>query len=840
MRLRFVFKHAARELKANWKKNIFFTLSIFLGVAALVSVNSFSDNLKVSVEQQSKKLKGSDLSFSSTIPFTDSLNVISDSLVKVGMEKSTLTQFMSMVLNPKNDNSRLVQVKSISGNYPWYGELITEPADAWKTFQSGQNAILDDVLKIQLDIQLGDSIKLGETYFKVAGFLKKMPGESSFGFSGMGAKIYFPLQYLQSTNLVQIGSRIRYNYEYKATPTQDIAVLGDTLKSKIKSKDVRISTYLEREQQLGKSIDQVGNFLGLISMIALLLGGVGIASSINVYVRNKLDTIAILRCLGATAPEVTLAYLIISLAIGLFGILLGIFTGIGIQVLIPTMFAQFLPVELEFFISWNAVLQGLLVGVVITILFALFPLIKILKVSPLNALRRDVSSTIQSGSMKWLMTGLTVLFIGIILLLAISQAGSVQIGIFFTVGIFVALGVLFLIAWMTVKVTKLLRLKKLDYIIRQGISNLYRPNNQTVTLILALGFGVFLILTVYQVQNSLLSQMFEGNAQNRPNMVLFDIQKSQYAKLDSIFKTDKIDYTGLFPIIPARITSVNGGNPFGKADSARPFPVRREYQITYKSTLAHTEEVVSGKWFDETDKTPEASLEEGLARNLKINLGDTLNLNVLGVEKDVKVTSFRKVNWAGMNPNFMIVIKPGLLESAPQTFVTSVRINKPEDRVLFQRKIVKAFPNVMAIDLTVIIETVDSVLDKIGLIIRFMGIFSILTGLIVVIGAIANGRYQRLKESALLRTLGGTKRVILSIFSVEFLALGILSAFTGALLAYVSSKLLVEEVFQLTFFAGQIGFSIGIVSTVAIMLLLGWIINGSLLSKKPLEVLREE
>ena len=843
MRLGFVYKHAVRELKANWKKNIFYTLSIFLGIAALVSVNSFSDNLKISVEMQSKSLKGSDLSFSSSIPFKDSVNVIADSLQLLGMERSNLSQFLSMVLNPKNDNTRLVQAKAISGGFPWYGELITEPNNAWTEFQKGQNVILDDALRYQLNIAVGDSVKLGDVMFKVQGFLKKMPGENSFGFGGgIGSKIYFPAQYLKATNLIQPGSRVTYSYEFKAFPGQDIKTLQDTLKSQIKGRDVRISSYLIREQQLGEAIERVGNFLGLISMISLLLGGVGIASSINVYIRNKIDTISILRCLGATGSEVALSYLIVSLSIGMFGILLGVLTGIGIQFLLPSFLSGFLPVELEVFISFKAVFEGIVTGLIITVLFALFPLLKVLRVSPLNALRRDMSNTIQSGSMIWLFSALGILFVGVIGYMAVIQAGSIPMGIAFTAGIFTALLVLFFIAWLIVRFTKRLRIRSFPYVFRQGISNLHRPNNQTVTLVLALGFGIFLILTVFQVQKSLLDQLNMGEVGNRPNMILFDIQKSQRDKVDTLLRKENLSKATLYPIVPTRITGVNGKNPFAKSDSTRLTPMRREYQLTYKWELSKTEEIAEGKWFDPaTGPTgDEASLDIQFAQNLKAKIGDTLNLDILGIRKDVIITSLRKVNWAGMNPNFFVVVKPGLLESAPQTFATAVRIEKPEDRSKFQRKIVGVFPNIMALDLTIIIETVESVLGKINLIIQFMGFFCILTGLIVVIGAIANGRFQRIREAALLRTLGGIKKVIQSIFSVEFVALGTLSALTGAVLAYFSSWLLIEQVFQIDYSFSIIGFFVGVGLTVVVMLLLGWLINGSMFRKKPLEVLREE
>ncbi|NUQ82654.1 MAG: ABC transporter permease [Bacteroidetes bacterium] len=841
MRLHFIRKLAVEEFRSQKSRIGFLVLSVFLGVAALVAVSSFSDNLKESVELQSRKLKGSDLSFSANREFPDSLSQVFDSLRSAGMEESRITQFLSMAINPEDMNSRLVQVRAMSGGYPWYGDVVTEPADAWSTFQDGKKAVADESLRFQLGLEPGDSIKIGQAKFAIAGFVKKMAGDAGFGF-GVSARVYLPDRYLPETGLIQYGSRVRYISEWKGVPGQDIAALTNRMENQWREADIRVSSYLSREQRLGENIDRVGTFLGLVSLIALLLGGIGVASSINVYIRQKMDTVAILRCLGATGPEVATIYLSVSLMMASAGIIAGVLAGIGIQFLIPLAIQSYLPVELVTTLSWPAILKGILTGLVVTVTFSLFPLSRLLLVSPLHALRRDVAP---AGSLRRsrLMTAIvSVLFLGTLWTMSVIHAGSLLIGSVFLAGILLVLGVLYLMSLVIVRGARLLRIRQFSYPVRQSVSNLFRPNNQTVTLVLALGFGVFLLLTIYQLQKGLLDEITFSDAGSRPNLILFDIQKSQVEPLTALLDSTQWSYTTPLPLIPARVSSINSVSARSLTDSVGRSGPRGEFMATYRWDLLSTETITDGAWWTagNNDQTPEVSLEVMYARRLGLKIGDQVELEILGARRSFTLTSMREVNWIGMSPNFMVVVKPGSLEQAPQTFLTSLHIDGVETRSDFQRKLAARFPNIMAIDLTLVIETVDSVLDKIGLVIRFMGLFSILTGLIVVAGAISNGKLHRIRETALLRTLGAVKSVIRQIFTLEFIILGALASVTGLGLSVLASQLILREVFSI---AAAIPFTLignGLLITILLMTGAGWLINGNLFRLKPLEVLRQD
>lgn len=843
MRWQFIFRFAFRELKANKRKTISFILSIFLGIAGLVAVNSFSDNLKTSVILQSKSLKGSDISLTSNFPFDSLTTFLSDSLVNIGMQRSTQTQFLSMVMNTKNKNVRLIQAIAMSGDFPFYGESVTEPNNAWKTFQASGTAVIDDALRYQLNIEINDSIKIGELTLPVSGFVKKIPGNNSMGFAGgFAAKVYFPEKYLTRTNLIKQGSRVTYQHDFKSFEQQDIIALQDSLINRFKKSNITVGSYLLKEQQLSTAIESVGNFLGLISFISLLLGGIGVASSINVLIRSKVDTIAVVRCLGATGKEVLFSYLILCLSIGSIGIFLGVIFGVLIQYAIPLAFSDLLPFDVSVSVSIRAIIEAIVTGFIIIIIFSIFPLVRVNYVSPLNTLRRDTPSNNLTQSLLLPYSILSVIFLFTLAYLAVSQSGQLQIGIFFSLAILTTLGVLFFVAWLFVKLLKTLRINSIPYIIRQGISNLFRPNNQTLTLVLTLGFGVFSISTILQVQKNLLDEFSFGDSENRPNMILFDVQKSQREKLDSLLLAENISHTPLYPLIQTRVLGVNGKNPFSKSDSSSSFRRGQEVRATYKWNLANTESVVQGNWFDPkvNSSHEEASLDEQFAKSYKAKIGDTLNVEVSGIKKDIIVTSVRKVNWMGFNPNFRLVFKPGWLDSAPQTIMAAVQIPEQQQRINFQKQVVKFFPNIMVIDISLVIQTIYTVLDTVNMIIEFIGLFATLTGLIVIIGAVSNGRFQRIRESALLRTLGAVKFKIQSIFTVEFLSLGLVAAITGISLSIISSWLLIEKLFKLTFRLNLTLYAIIFFATLILMFVLGWLLNSTILKKKPLEVLRDE
>ncbi|HXF95336.1 MAG TPA: FtsX-like permease family protein, partial [Gemmatimonadales bacterium] len=335
-----------------------------------------------------------------------------------------------------------------------------------------------------------------------------------------------------------------------------------------------------------------------------------------------------------------------------------------------------------------------------------------------------------------------------------------------------------------------------SYVIRQGVANLFRPENQTIPVTLAIGFGVFLVATLYVVQRNLVEQFALAAAPHRPNLVLFDVQVDQRDGVAALLRERGAPPGELTPIVPARIARVNG-RP-AESLPAR-WAVRREYRNTYRDTLVESEQLLEGAWWTDqrgSGAPARISLEEEVAAELDVGVGDRITWNVQGLEVETRIASIRRVAWARFQPNFFVVFEPGVLERAPQTFVMLTRVDDPTRRAELQRDVVLAYPNVSALDLTLIQRALDGVLRSAALAIRFMALFSIGAGLVILIGALAASRFQRLREAVLLKTLGATGAQVRRIMLTEYVAWGSLAALVGVLLAGAAGWALVTLLFQ--------------------------------------------
>jgi putative ABC transport system permease protein len=432
--------------------------------------------------------------------------------------------------------------------------------------------------------------------------------------------------------------------------------------------------------------------------------------------------------------------------------------------------------------------------------------------------------------------------LGGIVLISIWQAPSVGVGLAFAGAVFVTTGVLWAAARILMAAVRRYFPARASYVIRQGVANLFRPENQTVPVTLAIGFGVFLIATLYVVQRNLVSQFALDASPDRPNLVLFDIQVDQKDGVGEILRRHGggAPEGGVTPIVPARIARVNGR----PADSLRTrWAARREYRNTYRDTLVEGEELVSGVWWQgprhlTPDTYPRISIEEEVAAELGVGVGDRITWNVQGVEIETQIASVRRVVWARFQPNFFVVFEPGVLEQAPQTFVTLTRIDHPTRRAELQRDMVLAYPNVSALDLTLVQRALDGVLASVSLAVRFMALFSIGAGLVILIGALAASRFQRLREAVLLKTMGATGGQVRRIMLTEYVAWGSLAAFVGVLLAGVAGWALVTFLFESTYRVPVLELAGVWILVCALTAAVGFANSGSVLRGTPLAVLR--
>jgi putative ABC transport system permease protein len=840
----FIWKMAWRDSRSSRRRLLLFSVSITLGIAALVGIGSFRHSLAKAIDDQARSLIGADLVVSSTRAFRPEDEQL---LHSIGEPQAREVRFATMASFPKSNGTRLANVRALGGDFPFYGTMETVPSNAAKEFRTGGQALVEESLLLQFQAQAGDPIKIGETQFIIAGSLKKMPGEASSAGS-FAPRVYIPLQNLADTQLLKTGSIARYRAYVKFPENTNVESRIEMLGPRIKQLGMDYDTVAQRKRDLGSSLENLYRFLNLVGFISLLLGAVGVASAIQAHLQQKTKTGAILRCLGLSAAGTVSIYLIQTAAMGLFGAGFGALLGVALQRIFPRILMSFLPLAISTSIAWQPIFAGIFTGFIICILFALPPLLRFRRLSPLRVFRAAMQ--VEAGSRRrdpvlWLVYALIVAGITGF---SISQTDTVMRGVVFAAVLFVAVGVFAGVAKLLIIGIKKFFPHRWSFVLRQGLANLYRPNNRTLLLTLALGLGTFLLLNLYLTREVLLTQFSSLGAKNQPNIFFFDIQPDQRAGVAETVRASGMPVIQEAPIVTMRLTEVKGRRTAEiLLDPQRTTPeweLEREYRTTYREQLTDTEKISAGEWIGRVEYKPgdqvPISLDADIAKDLGIKIGDELVFDVQGIQIKTKLASTRIVDWKRFQTNFFVVFPVGVLENAPTFHVLVSRVATPADSAKLQNAIVAKYPNVSAIDLTSVIQTVDSILGKVALVIRVMSLFTVGAGLIVLASTIWSGRYQRLQESILLRTLGASRLQIWKILCAEYFLLGLFASITGIVLAVGASWGLAKFVFKLGYAPSLWPLFVAAGAVSLLTVAVGLIASRGVGSAPPLEILRAE
>jgi len=840
---RWTFKMAWRDSRPNRKRLFLFVTSILLGIAAIISIGSFGVNLNQAIDNESKTLLGADLLFASTQPFPAEIEAIADS-IRGAQAREYL--FSSMAFFPKNEATRLVQVRAVAGAYPFYGAMETEPMSAAQTYQSDRFALVDQTLLLQYDAQPGDTIQIGQTSFQVAGKILKIPNQPSIS-SSLSPRVYLPAKYLDEMNVLERGSRVTRHIYFKMTGEDAPKTIAATYKSLFEKHLIRVETVETRKERISATLDDLYRFLNLVGFVALVLGSVGIASSVHVYAKQKASDVAVLRCLGATAGAAFSVYLLQVIAMTAIGSILGALLGVLVQVALPMILADFLPVPVKPFLVWTEIFKGATVGFIISILFALLPMAGVRKVSPLGAIRAEY----EQANPIYRDRARILIFIAIALSVtgyAILQTADFQQGLYFSGGLLLAFLALAGVAKTLTYSARRFFPAAWPYIWRQGLSNLFRPNNQTLALMVVIGLGAFLITTLYLTHETLLGKVTFMAEDNRPNLLLYDIQPDQKEAVGKMIREHGLPILQEAAMVTMRPQQVVGEEVEDILQDSTQLERHRilkwEFRATYRDSLFDSEKILRGEWIgkihDPNVTVFPVSMEESAVKMFAIELGDTLVWNVQGTPVKSWLASVRKVDWQRIQANFMVVFPVGVLDDAPQIFIAATRVNSTEISAKLQREVVKAFPNVSIIDIELVLQTIDTLLGNVAFAIRFMAMFSIFTGLVVLVSAVIMSRFQRIEESVLLRTLGASRRQVRQIMLIEYFFMGGFSALAGLALAYFCGWALAYFVFDAVFVPGLMPFLAVSLVIVLLTLLIGTLNSRGMLDRPPLEVLRAE
>jgi putative ABC transport system permease protein len=821
--------------------------SIMLGVAGLVAIDSLASNATSGVHDQARSLVGGDVALSPRDTLPHDVSRVLDSLAAHGTGVATQTSFVSMASGGTASALRLVQVRAVTPGYPFFGGIRTEPIAAWSALHAGRNVVVDAAVLSGLGIRVGDSLALGGVHFAVTGIIRDVASDVAIT-TTLGPRVYIPASYLEATHLLVAGSRSQRDIVLRLPPSLGEESFASRFGPSFGKAGVRIRTAEQNANRVSDTIEYLRNFLALVGLIALLLGGIGVASGVRAFVLRKIDTVAVLRCLGATGPQVLLIYVTQAAVLGLVGAMIGAAGGVVLQFVLGSAVGRYLPAGMSIALAPAPIAFGVLTGVWVALVCALQPLLSLRRVSPLQALRREDDSIALGVGADWAPRLVGLLMVASLAFVTVARARRWQEGIAFAFGILVVMGALWIAAAMLSRVARAVVRPFWPFPLRHGVASLHRPGNQTRAVVVSLGFGVFLVGTLYQTQSSLLAVMSDRLAQLHANVVFFDIQSDQASGVDASLARHHASVLTRIPIMTVRIGAINGrsladimadtsrdargvggrggrgrqggdGGDFGNPRRA----AGREWRASYSDTLGASETIVAGAWFGRAPKgVGEVSLDSAAATRLRVKVGDAITWQLQGVPIATRVTSLRAVDRTQLQPAFQVLFPSALVRGAPMQF--AVLANALPDSVpVIQRDVVGQFANVSTVDLSLVEATITAVLVKIHAAIQGLTTMCVVLAIPVLFSAVAATRRERLREAVLLKVLGATRRQVGRMLVTEYLVVGTLGSLVGIVLSGLAAWSITHFVFKVPFAGaplaalGIAGVMIGVVVTIGIL-----------------------
>jgi putative ABC transport system permease protein len=834
-----------RESRGTRARLAFFVACLSVGVAAVVAVAGLSSSLDDGIRVEARQLLAADLAIVGNRPLPAGFDPTAGT---AGVEETRIEEAPTVVAAPPRAGGRpgasqLVELKAVTGAYPFYGTLVLKPARPLAELLAPDTTVVASDLLARLHLRLGDDLRIGGLDFRIAGVVLSEPDRVGVSFT-VGPRVFISGAGLARTPLMGRGSRISHRLLLKfpaGTPGTRIQAVAERLKQTIPDPAFyRVETYRDAQPALRENLARVERFLGLVALLSLFVGGIGVAESVRAWLAGRLDAIAVLKCLGMRPREIFLLYLGQTALLGLAGSLVGIAAGVAVQQLLPGLFPDLIPAGMVH--AWQplALLRGLGLGAGVAMLFSLAPLSAVLRVPPVRVLRRE-AEPLPRHPLASVVTGVTL--IAGILGLASVQSRSWLLGVQFTGGVLLVTVALAAAALLIVRAVRRMPRDFARPWLRQGLAALARPGAATFGAIVALGLGVLVVLAMSLVQRRLAGEFARQLPTDAPSAFLIDIQPDQWPGVRGLLERAGATRIESVPVVPSRLTAIDGVSvddltAHRPKDRNRRWMLTREQRLTYMRTLPPDNVVIAGALWSDPAR-PEVSVEESFAEDLKLHLGTVLRFDVEGVPIDLVVTSIRKVNWRSFGINFSLVVEPGVLDQAPQQRFAAVRL-PPGGEQRMQDLLAASYPNVTVLRIRELLEKVGKVLNRISLGVRFLGGFTVLAGIAILAGAISAGSARRSHEVALLKTLGMTRRGVVSHFAVEYALIGLVAGAIGACGAAALAWGVVTRGFNLT---GQLEpwpLAIGVAASAALTVAAGLAASGRALQRRPIEVLRTE
>lgn len=831
---------AGRDLTASRGKFLFVALAIAVGVGSLAGVRGFGRSFRTMLLAEARTLMAADLMVRVFEEPSPAQTALFDSLESRGARRTRITETISMLTAGESDPPTFCGIKAVDPEaYPFYGQVKLEPPLSLREALTPDAIVVSEDLFTRLPLKVGSQVRLGEGDFRIAAIVRTEPDRMT-GSMNVGSRVMMSRAGLERTGLIKPGSRAAQRHLFKLPqPGLNVGRVRAEIQRVFPS--ALISDFRETHPLITSNLTRSEQFLALVSLIALIIGALGVAATMHAHLQQRLDTIAIMKCIGARSSHILRIFLAQTLLVGLAGGLIGVGIGSLVQAAFPLLIARYFSIAPTFRFDWLAAGEAIAIGLLTATLFTLPALLGIEQIRPLMILRRDVTPAPGGWVKPWLARlGMVALIGGLAAWLAGNDRW--RVGLYFAGGLIVSLLLLGGFAWLLLFLLRRVPRAGLSTAWRHGLANLYRPGNQAPAVLVSLGIGVMFTLTIYLVQHGMLGQIIANAPPNMPNVFLLNVTSRERAEAESLLKT----YPGIegkpemIPTLAARLATVNG-TLVEKLDLGR--HARRFTQARGVTTYAEPRPgslITGGQWWTKANVKPnQVCVLDDTAKILKIGPGTRLTWTVSIQAIEATVVCLYKTEEVRMGANVDFVFSPGTLDEMPLQYFAALRI-KAGAVTGFQRESFKRMPSVTIINGADVVEIIQQVVDQIALVVRFISGFAILAGAIILASSVAATRFRRIREVAILKTLGASRRTVASIFSVEFLILGALAGLLGSLLATGFSNLLLVRLLEAKARIDWWPNVVAIVLSAVIANIAGWLASARTLAQTPLAALRDE
>jgi len=836
---------AWREMRASRAKFLFVILAVAVGVGSLTGVRGFSRSFRHMLLREARTLMAGDMTIRVFALPNSEQEAALNGLAARGVRRTWITETVTMASSATTLDPLLISVKAVDpAAYPYYGAVKLNPPRQLRDVLDAQSVVVSDDLLMRLNVHTEDTLRIGGQDFRIAGVVTGEPDRMT-GSLNVGPRVMISRQGLDRTGLISTGSRAaeRYLFALPANGSPGVAEVRTILRRAFP--EGTISDYRETHPIITRGLDRSTTFLSLIALIALVIGAMGVASAMHGHLQQKLDSIAVMKCIGARSAQVIRIYTVQTLMLGLGGGLIGVAFGVAVAAAFPGFIAKYFQVSVAaYWDAWPA-LQGIAVACLVTLLFTLPPLLGIRDIRPALIFRRSVDSAARPRP-AWLARIAILIGTGVVAgtLTEGDWRDGLRTAAYFTGGLAIGIGLLSLAGWLALRgFRELLRRagSRLPGPIRHGIANLYRPGNQAQAAVVALGVGVMFTLTVFLVQNALVNQIRGSAPPGMPNVFLLDIPANQKQALSELIQSQPgvKEAPDVTYAVAARITAIDGTPIEKRPTRSGDRRFLRTRSVTALPAMPPDTVILAGEWWKPGDRTPQVCLHEEAARTLDVKAGATIDWRIWNRDVRTRVACIERTESIRMSGRFEVLFNPGPLDGLPAVYYGSARV-RPADVPALQRIVYQKYPTVTVVNIADVMQIVEDVVQRIATVIRFISAFTILAGAVMVASSVAGTRFRRMREVVTLKTLGATRRRIAWIFSVEFLALGTVAGVMGSALASGFAALVLKRLLEVEFHPSVVTHTLAVAIAAAVATGAGWAASFRILGRKPLEILRED